>query len=153
MNAPTELRWNLDLLGNWSEPSPLEVTKEKIAAYAEATNDEQPAHRSGDLAPLVFPVVGALIDSIAPSIMAIVPDEVTMRVVHGEQDFHYYQPILPGMKLVTRAAPVGIHGASSGVVVLGKGITETETGGRTVFETTSDSGGLVIKDGLAEISA
>jgi acyl dehydratase len=32
------------------------------------------------------------------------------------------------MTLVTRAAAVGVHGASSGVVVLGHGITETESG-------------------------
>ena len=87
-----------------------------------------PAHRSGDLAPPVFPVVGALIDAIAPQIMAVVPGEIAMRVVHGEQDFRYHQPIVPGMTLVNRAAAVGVHGASSGVVVLGKGITETKAG-------------------------
>jgi acyl dehydratase len=128
MGATTELHWNLDKLGKWSEPSRFEVTREKIVAYAEATNDEHPLHRSGDLAPPVFGVVGALIDAIAPQVMAVVPGEIAMRVVHGEQDFRYHQPIVPGMTLVSRAAAVGVHGASSGVVVLGKGITETESG-------------------------
>jgi acyl dehydratase len=128
MNATSELQWNLDKLGQWSEPSRLEVTRERIVAYAEATNDEHPAHRSGDLAPPVFPVVGALIDAIAPQIMAVVPGEIAMRVVHGEQDFRYHQPIVPGMTLVNRAAAVGVRGTSSGVVVLGKGLTETASG-------------------------
>ena len=33
------------------------VERERIAAYAEATNDEHPAHRAGDLAPPVFAIV------------------------------------------------------------------------------------------------
>jgi acyl dehydratase len=81
----------------------------------------------------VFPVVDTLINAVAPSIMAVVPGEIAMRVVHGEQDFRYHRPILPGMALLTRAAAVGVHGTSSGVVVLGHGITETE-GGDPVVE-------------------
>jgi acyl dehydratase len=128
MSTSTELEWRLDALGKWSEPSRLEVTRGKIAAYAEATNDEHPLHRSGELAPPVFPVVGTLIEAIAPGIMSIVPGEIAMRVVHGEQDFRYHQPIRPGMTLVSRGAATGVHGASTGVVVLGKGTTETENG-------------------------
>jgi acyl dehydratase len=123
-----ELKWNLDKLGQWSEPSEFEVTRERIVAFAEATNDEHPAHRAGDLAPPVFPVVGALIEVIGPALFTVVPPEIAMTVVHGEQDFRYHQPIEPGMKLVTRAAPVGVRGTKSGVIVLGKGVTETPSG-------------------------
>jgi acyl dehydratase len=133
MSVSTDLQWNLDHLGQWSEPSRFEVTREKIVAYAEATNDENQLHLSGELAPPVFPVVDSLIGTIAPQIMTIVPNEIAMRVVHGEQDFRYHQPIRPGMTLVNRGAAVGIHGASTGVVVLGKGITET-TAGELVVE-------------------
>ena len=128
MSTSTDLQWNLDRLGQWGEPVSFEATRERIIAYAEATNDEHPAHRSGNLAPPVFPVVGALIDVLAPAIMAVVPSEVAMRVVHGEQDFHYHQPIRPGQTLLSRAAAVGVHGTSSGVVVLGKAVTETPSG-------------------------
>ncbi len=128
MSTSTELQWNLDKLGQWGEPVRQEITRERIVAYAEATNDEHPRHRSGELAPPVFPVVGTLVDVLAPQIMSVVPGEVAMRVVHGEQDFRYHQPIVPGMTLFSRAAAVGVHGASSGVVVLGKAITETEAG-------------------------
>jgi acyl dehydratase len=128
MSTSTELQWNLDKLGQWSDPATFEVTRERIVAYAEATNDEHPAHRSGELAPPVFPVVPALLDVLAPTILAVVPGEIAMRVVHGEQDLRYHQPILPGQTLITRAAPIGVHGASSGVVVLGKAVTETKAG-------------------------
>jgi acyl dehydratase len=128
MSTSTELQWNLDKLGEWGEPHRFEVTRERIVAYAEATNDEHPAHRSGDLAPPVFPVVPALLHVLAPAIMSVVPGEIAMRVVHGEQDFRYHQPIVPGQVLLTRAAAIGVHGTSSGAVVLGKAVSETESG-------------------------
>jgi len=137
MSTQTELTWNLDKLGQWSEPATLEVTRERIAAYAEATNDEHPLHRAGELAPPVFPVVGALVESIAPGILAVVPGEVAMRVVHGEQDFRYHAPILPGQTLKMRSAPVGIHGTSTGVVVIGKATTETDKGDLLVEQCTA----------------
>jgi acyl dehydratase len=129
--------WNLDKVGRWSDPITFDVTRERIAAYAAATNDEHPAHRSGDLAPPVFGVVGSLIEVVAPSIMEVVPGEVAMRVVHGEQDFRYHQPIVPGQQLTVRAAPVGVRGTSSGVVVLGKAITETTDGEPVVDQYTA----------------
>ena len=36
-----------------------EVTRERIAAYAAATNDPIPAHASGEIAPPVFAIVPA----------------------------------------------------------------------------------------------
>lgn len=128
MGATQELDWKLDQVGRWGEPVRHTPTAEQIRAYAEATNDEHPLHRSGELAPPVFAVVNTMIEALGPQMGALVPPEVAMRVVHGEQDFRYHQPIRPGMELVTRGAVVGVHGASSGVVVLSKGVTETATG-------------------------
>ncbi|MGI8557621.1 MAG: FAS1-like dehydratase domain-containing protein [Solirubrobacteraceae bacterium] len=59
--------------------------------------------------------------------MSVVPEEIALRVLHGEQDFRYHQPIISGMTLVTRSAVIGVHGASSGVIVLGKGRTISKT--------------------------
>ena len=109
MNTTAELQWGLDKIGTPTEPKEFEVTKERIAAYAEATNDEHPTHVSGELAPPVFAIVPAF-ESMVPSMVGIVPNEVLMRGVHGEQDFRYHQPIVPGQTLVSRGAPVGVHG-------------------------------------------
>jgi acyl dehydratase len=128
MSTQAELTWNLEQLGQYGEPSTFTVTREQIAAYAAATNDEHPAHRSGALAPPVFPVKVALFEVLAPQIMRVVPPEIAMRVLHGEQDFRYHHPIVPGMTLISRAAAIGVHGTSSGVVVLGRAATETESG-------------------------
>src|SRR3954469_5042837 len=127
MGTDTQPQWKLDNLGRYCEPREFEVTKERIVAYAEATNDEHPAHRSGELAPPVFAIV-PVFESLMPSMANLVPGELLMTVVHGEQDFRFHQPIVPGQTLVSRAAPVGVHGASSGVQVVAKAITETTSG-------------------------
>ncbi|MEA2125270.1 MAG: hypothetical protein QOI80_2052 [Solirubrobacteraceae bacterium] len=119
--------WNVDKLGEWTDPVRFEVERERIVAYAEATNDEHPRHRSGELAPPVFAVVPAF-QVVSQPVMSIVPGEVLMRVVHGEQDFVFHRPIVPGDVLLTRAAGVGLHGRSSGVVLVAKAVTTTEAG-------------------------
>jgi acyl dehydratase len=119
--------WKLDQLGQWTEPSRYEVTKDACVAYAEATNDEHPRHLSGELAPPVFAIVPAFQVAAQP-VGTIVPGEVIMRVVHGEQDFVWHRPIVPGDVLMTRAAGVGLHGRSSGVVLVVKAETTTEAG-------------------------
>ncbi len=109
MNA----EFRTDALGVWSEPDRFEVTAERIAQYAEATNDPIAAHRSGDVAPPVFAVVPAFM-SIMQSAFTVAPPEVALRVLHGEQDFHFRRPIRPGDVLSTRAKPLGFAGAANG---------------------------------------
>jgi acyl dehydratase len=125
--STTTMQWNLDKLGTYTEPREFEVTRERVIAYARATNDEHPKHLAGELAPPVFAIV-PVFESLAPSMTSVVPGEVFMRVVHGEHDFRFHRPIVPGETLVSRAAPVGVHGRSSGVQVVAKGITETKSG-------------------------
>src|SRR3954464_12613524 len=127
MSTDTQPQWKLDELGRYSEPKEFEVTKQRTIAYAEATNDEHPRHLSGEVAPPVFGMV-RVFESLMPWMAAVVPAELLMTVVHGEQDFRFHQPIVPGMTLVSRAAPVGVHGARSGVQVVAKAITETKSG-------------------------
>jgi acyl dehydratase len=125
MSTQTEPQWNLDKLGEWTEPREFEITPERTIAYAQATNDEHPRHLSGELAPPVFAIV-PVFETIAPVMVSVVPGEILMRVVHGEQDFVFHRPIVPGETLLSRAAVVGVHGKSSGVTVIAKGET---TGG------------------------
>src|SRR4051795_8023286 len=107
MGTDTQPQWKLDNLGRYGEPREFEVTKERIVAYAEATNDEHPKHLSGELAPPVFAIV-PVFESLMPSMVNVVPGELLMTGVPGEQGCRSHQPIVPGMTLVTRAAPVGV---------------------------------------------
>jgi acyl dehydratase len=62
-----------------------------------------------------------------------VPPEVLLLVVHGEQDMRFHRPIVPGMVLRSKAAPIGIHVKPNGTTVVVK------------VETRDDSGDLVVE--------
>src|SRR6185312_7889678 len=44
----------------------------------------------------------------------VMPVELIPRIVHGEQDFHFYRPIYPGDMLVSRAMMIGYEGLEKG---------------------------------------
>jgi acyl dehydratase len=120
-------QFNVDALGTWTAEKEHEITAEQTIAYAKATNDENPRHLSGEVAPPLFAIVPPFSQLGEPT-MAVVAPELLMRVLHGEQDIHFHQPIVPGMKLVTRAAPLGVHSAPSGVTLHTKVETRTADG-------------------------
>lgn len=127
MSTEPNTTWGTDRLGAFGDPVEFTVEAERTIAYARATNDEHPKHLSGELAPPVFAFV-PVFQALMPVIASVVPVDVLMRVVHGEHDFSFTQPIVPGMQLVSRVAPVGIHGRSSGATVIAKAVTETAAG-------------------------
>ncbi len=53
------------------------------------------AHLNGDIAPPVFAIV-PVFDSMMSPTVDVMPVELVPRVVHGEQDFHFHRPIVPG---------------------------------------------------------
>ncbi len=109
-------------IGTWGEPVEFAVERDRIAAYAAATNDPIEPHASGELAPPVFAIVPAF-QALATASITVIPQDLIMRILHGEQDFHFHAPIRPGTTLTTRAAPVGVRGRSTGVTVVVKGET------------------------------
>lgn len=119
-------------LGQWTEEETFEVTAERIAAYAEATNDPIAPHRSGEVAPPVFAVVPTFM-SLAPAALEVAPAELLGKLVHGEQDFVFHRPIRPGDVLTTRAKGTGYAARSTGSTV-------------TVYATTTDAGGELLNE-------
>ncbi len=125
--STTTNEFNAAAIGQWSEPASFEVTPERIRAYAAATNDPIAPHASGDLAPPVFAIVPAFATA-GQATLTVIPGELLMMVLHGEQDFHFHAPILPGTTLTTRAVPIGLHPRSSGVTVTVKSETHDADG-------------------------
>lgn len=103
-------------IGRWTDEIPFVVEASRTIAYAEATNDPTPQHLDGTYAPPVFAVVPPF-SELAETTMSVVPDELMLRILHGEQDFVFHRPIVPGETLTSRTKVAGIHGKSSGVVV------------------------------------
>lgn len=130
--AGDSLKWGTDRIGEWSDPVDFAVERDRIVAYAEATNDEHPAHLAGDIAPPVFAIV-PVFGVLAPALASVVPPELLGRVVHGQQDFRYQRPIEPGQTLTSRAVASGITQRSTGAVVLGKAQT-LDADGKLVVE-------------------
>ena len=125
--STTTPTFNTDAIGQWSEPVEFEVTRERIQKYAAATNDPVPQHVAGDLAPPVFAVVPAF--AIAGEAgLKVIPGELLMMIVHGEQDFHYHAPLRPDTTVSTRAAAIGLKPRSSGVTVTVKAETRDKRG-------------------------
>ena len=131
MTTDTAPTFKAENIGTPSEPVEFEVTRERIAAYAAATNDEIAAHAAGDVAPPVFAVVPAF-QANGMAALSVIPGELLGAILHGEQDIHFHRPVQPGMKLSTIATPIGMRQRSSGVTVVTK--TETTADGERVVD-------------------
>lgn len=126
MTTPT-VEFDTSGIGVWTDPERFEVTADRIAEYAAATNDPIERHLRGEIAPPVFAVVPAF-TSMAPAALSVAPVELLMKLVHGEQDFHFHRAIRPGDSLVVRAKPVGFTGRENGSTVVVYVETRTESG-------------------------
>ncbi|MFE5566136.1 MULTISPECIES: MaoC/PaaZ C-terminal domain-containing protein [Amycolatopsis] len=100
-------------LGEWTDESRFEVTRERLIEYAKATNDPIPAHLAGDVASPVFAIV-PVFESLMEPALEVVPVGLFGRIVHGEQEFRFHRPIRPGDKLVSRARMTGYEGLPNG---------------------------------------
>jgi acyl dehydratase len=114
--VPASNGFNLDRLDTWGEEQEFKVDPDQCVAYAKATNDPVVQHLSGQYAPPVFAVV-PVTTLMADATMSVVPDELMLRILHGEHDFRFHRPIEPGEVLTVRAKPIGVEGKKSGVVV------------------------------------
>lgn len=89
------------------------VDEHRSIEYARATNDLNPAYLSSRYAPPVFGVVPSW-DAMGVAVGDIVPADVLMMIVHGEQDMYFHRPLLPGRELVTSTEAYSVRVASSG---------------------------------------
>lgn len=100
-------------LDRWTDESRFEVTRERLAEYAAATNDPIPAHLAGDVASPVFAIV-PVFESLLEPALEVVPARLFGKVLHGMQDFRFHRPIRPGDKLVSRGKMTGYQGLPNG---------------------------------------
>jgi acyl dehydratase len=103
-------------LDTWTDDLVFEVTAERIAEYAAATNDPIEAHLKGEVASPVFAVVPTFF-SMAPAALEVAPVDLLMKLVHGKQDFHFHRPIRPDDVLTCRARATGYASLSTGSTV------------------------------------
>ncbi len=109
--------FDLSRLDVWSPETEFKVEAARVAAYAAATNDSHPEHRSGALAPPVFAVLPVW-EAMLTAALSVVPPEVAMRVVHAGQDMRFARPLVPGDVLRSRAVPLGVQVRGTGTTLL-----------------------------------
>lgn len=116
--------FRLENLDKWSSELEFKVTNEQIQKYSAATNNVAAEHLDGALAPPMFAVVPQSLAAaqgqageIEYPVIDLEPAEA-MKVLHGEQDVYFHEPIRPGMELRIKSATVGIFGKSSGTTAV-----------------------------------
>jgi acyl dehydratase len=103
----------LDKLGTTYGPATTVLDADRARAYAAATNDPNPAYEAAKVAPPVFGVVPVW-PTMFEAVGDIVPPEAAMFIVHGEQDMHFHQPLVPGRSLTTRSEAYSVRVGGSG---------------------------------------
>lgn len=103
----------VDKLGTTYEPRVAAIEVERARQYAAATNDDNPAYTSGKLAPPVFGVVPTW-ERMSAAAGDVVPSEAAMFIVHGEQDMHFHQALVPGVELRTQSEAFSIRVGGTG---------------------------------------
>jgi len=103
----------LEKLGTTYDERVEAVDPDRAKAYAAATNDDNPAYTEGAFAPPVFAVVPTW-EAMGLAVADVVPADALMMIVHGEQDMHFHRPLVPGMKLHTRATAHSVRVGGSG---------------------------------------
>jgi len=93
------------------------VTRDRVAAFAAATNEHRHVYTSGEIAPPVFAVVPGFEATVA-ACAAVVPDELAKSVVHGEQIFEFHRPIASGAVLDSVSRCTGVLAKSTGTLVV-----------------------------------
>ncbi len=121
------MAFDVSALGQWSDEREFKVDQARAAAYAAATNDTNPKHAGGELAPPVFAAVPVweVMQTVA---VTVTPPEVLMGVVHGEQDIRQHRPIVPGDVLRSRAAAIGLLVRGTGTTLVIKTESRDQAG-------------------------
>lgn len=107
MGLPTEK------LGTTYAPVTAPIDAERAKAYAAATNDDNRAFAEGKYAPPVFAVVPTW-EAMGQAVADVVPTESLMMIVHGEQDMHFLQPLVPGRSITTTSEAYSVRVGGSG---------------------------------------
>ena len=118
----------LEKLGTKYPEKTATIEADRAKQYAAATNDDNPAYEAGKFAPPVFGVVPTW-DAMGAVVAEIIPPEALMMIVHGEQDMHFRQPLIPGRTIKNVAEPYSVRVGNSGTRLTVKVTsTDAETG-------------------------
>ncbi|MFO1090661.1 MAG: MaoC/PaaZ C-terminal domain-containing protein [Hyphomicrobiales bacterium] len=95
----------------------------RLAQFAEAIGDTNPAHLEGRIASPVFHHV-----PVMQSMVEVLNKVASGFIMHGEHDFHFHAPIVPGQRLFSVSTLTGIRSSPAGALYLIRSDTRTHDG-------------------------
>jgi len=95
----------------------------RLAQFARAVDDENPRHLAGEFAPPVFSHIPVM-QSMVEVLHMATPD----FVLHGEHDFFFHAPIVPGQRLFSVSVLSGIRGNRAGTAFIIRSDTSAHDG-------------------------
>jgi acyl dehydratase len=99
------------------------VNSYRLAQFAAALGDENPRHLAGEAAPPVFAHI-----PVMQSMIELLRGTADGFLLHGEQDFHFHRPIVPGMRLKTLSRLQGLLNSKAGVQLVVRSETRDQEG-------------------------
>lgn len=123
MTGKTNETTTAPAIGVTRDSEEFRTSSHRLAQFARSVDDTNPAHLAGSIASPVF--------SHVPVMQSMV--EVLSRVtggfaLHGEQDFIFHRPIVPGMRLFTHSTLIGVHPTRAGTTYVIRSQTDTHDG-------------------------
>jgi acyl dehydratase len=110
----------MDMPSTSSRPARIGVSRDseefrtntrRLAQFAEAIGDTNPAHLSGAVASPVFHHV-----PVMQSMVEVLNAVTEGFILHGEQDFHFHRQMGPGMRLFSTSELIGTRTSSAGAL-------------------------------------
>ena len=126
---------NFDLAGKTYESGTVEISGESIAAYAAASRIDNPRHEvgSGQVPPLIYPVVIGLPMTVAVSSDPELGVDNPLMIVHGEQDMIFHRPMRPGETLIFSPSLESVEDKGKGATYVSN-VTAATSDGEVVNE-------------------
>jgi acyl dehydratase len=107
-------------LGFERDSEEFRVNTARLAQFAAALNDTNPAHLAGRIAGPVFhhiPVMQSMVEVLTAATREF--------ALHGEHDFHLHRPIEPGQRLFSRSRLIGLGATRAGTTLVIRSDTTT----------------------------
>jgi acyl dehydratase len=113
MNAPARI-------GASRDSEEFRTNTRRLAQFAEAIGDTNPAHLSGTVASPVFHHV-----PVMQSMVEVLNAVTGGFILHGEHDFHFQRPMEPGQRLFSRSELIATRQSSAGALYVLRCATHT----------------------------
>lgn len=121
--SPGHLNPKAPPIGMSRDSEEFRTSSHRLAQFARSVDDENPRHLAGEFAPPVFshvPVMQSMVEVL---------DKVTRDfVLHGEHDFFFHAPIVPGQRLFSTSTLTSVRGTRAGTTFVIRSETATHDG-------------------------